>query len=261
MSLSKHYFGDKRQKINKQNEYININDRFVDLTKDDKDEWSVASSVERIKYTRRELEQFQHNCFQAIWDNKVIIEKKHYTFEKVDHNDIQDNLYSFHSRFQETNLVERDIGNIGIDRFWFQSCIEDIDDLWGKDFHFPPENIDEQYYTLGKEYFKPISRNLTPRASRRELGRVFFSTETRFVNRDVLKVQDKPQKLRTYILKDGLKVYCKELGHEFRGVTYVVQGSGIIKYRVPDGKLFDKFYNYFNPITLQFKTKYNLEEK
>ena len=77
-------------------------------------------------------------------------------------------------------------GEIPIKKVWFQARESEVDDTTRCNFWCWEEDhdIDEDWYTKGPEDFNKTKLLLTPGASEREYGRVFFDTVTKYIPKD-----------------------------------------------------------------------------
>jgi hypothetical protein len=120
-----------------------------------------------------------------------------------------------------------------------------IDDLYNKTFSLPNIYYKEDYYYQSKESCKSISKNITPNCTERQIGKVFFSTVTRYTEREGLVLQDKPQHLKHYIVRDQRKIFIKNFKKDTTDCWYFVCGSGILRHNlIEDYTLNVDIYKY-----------------
>jgi hypothetical protein len=234
---------------NKKQKTIVFPESIIDLTNDtfdiDDEEIGSEASEDEYRYTEAELEDFEIQRKQAIWDRSTTYENWIIESERNDRIERRDNQSSSLSDYELEVKFFNSIGDIGADRYWFYASYYGIDDLFDKEFSNPNLNIDWEYYCRGKETYKAISRNLTPLCTKRQIGRVFFSTVTRYIEKGIPTLQDKKQVIRNYIVRDGRKVYGDSYNKPGKGTNYIVRGNGILKYNfIEEESLSVKIYNY-----------------
>ena len=77
-------------------------------------------------------------------------------------------------------------GDTKISRFWWSTPIYYVDKTVGLTFwsDIIEDIVDEDWYTKEPEDFNKVQKVLTPWAERRQYGRVFFGTETRYIGKE-----------------------------------------------------------------------------
>jgi hypothetical protein len=146
--------------------------------------------------------------------------------------------------YNRATSVASNLGDVEIDYFWYGSSVHTIDKTNEVQFYCPNINefVDEEYYTSSRLY-KPVIKNLTRKVSSRQFGKVFFSTETRYIEADKLGVSDKPFLLRNYIVRNNRKFYRKTYQRKIKNVLYTTSSHGILKFSTIQGALIEKVLN------------------
>ena len=136
------------------------------------------------------------------------------------------------SAFQIKNRLLEFCGDFPISRFWFYSSAGDVDKTISLTFWCYEEDhdIDDEWYRKGPDDFNKVVKLLTPRATEREYGRVFFSTETRYIDQEDVCPTSLKQSIRGYYKEPSLKRAFIRLSQEPGG-----------HYRAIEQKLFCTF--------------------
>jgi hypothetical protein len=140
---------------------------------------------------------------------------------------IKNNLSYFENWCIEANWN----GDTNIERFWFYSSISDIDktnSLRSYIDTYDTSQEDSPYYTLSKSVYQEIIVNLTPEATEREYGSVFFSTETHYTL--VYNPHQQPYRdtVQGYSIYKNRKVYCDKYVNPNKGVVFHKNQNGSI---------------------------------
>jgi hypothetical protein len=87
-----------------------------------------------------------------------------------------------------------------------------------------------------------VSYQLTPHVKSREYSRVFFSEVTKYIPESTpIYPRRKPLLVRGYIQKGNKKLYCNKYKNPLKGVTYITEGTGILKKLMVKGELIKRF--------------------
>jgi hypothetical protein len=168
---------------------------------------------------------------------------------------IQDKLYQDQlliknklSYFENWCIEANWNGDTNINRFWFYSNISDIDKTNSLRSNTNIDHTtleDSSYYTLSKSAYQEITVSLTPEATEREYGRVFFSTETRYTLEHNPDQQPYRDTVRGYSIYKNRKVYCTKYINPYKGVLFHKNENGsIIRRPTHRGDLINRFYNH-----------------
>ena len=143
-------------------------------------------------------------------------------------------------------------GDVHPQRIWYDTTIDLIDNTIDTPFYSETDssNEDSNYYqsrpTDYQEIITPITRNTTIR----EYGRVFFSTETRYVPYGTrLYPRRKPIQVRGYITKGNRRIFCPTYVNPTKGLLYRTKTpGGILKELTTLGILTETILNNRNQL-------------
>lgn len=122
-------------------------------------------------------------------------------------------------------------GDIPKKKIWYRSTAADVDNTVGCNFWCWEEDhdIDEDWYAQGPEDFNKTKLLLTPGASERQYGRVFFGTVTKFIPRDQVVPSSLKQVVKGYYQVGEEKVYG-DFKRKPRSDLYYPPKTGITTY-------------------------------
>ena len=125
-------------------------------------------------------------------------------------------------------------GDIPKKKIWYRTTAADVDDTVGWNFWCWEEDhdIDEEWYTKGPEDFNKTKLLLTPRASERQYGRVFFGTTTKYIPKDQVVPSALKQVIKGFYLVGEDKVYG-DFKRKPRSDLYQPPKTGITTYGSP----------------------------
>jgi hypothetical protein len=212
-------------------------------------EIQTITEVERFPYLDTEqYHRTQHQALEASANRS--------NFYAIDLQELEylDDNQAFRSNNRLSNYsnwckIETWHGNIDIDRFWFESHISDVDnvnslqstyDLYG---HKDTTQYDSFYYQLDKSGYQEITTHLTPNATEREYGRVFFNTETRYTPLYFSSYRYRPQYVRGYSIRKNRKIYGPRYVKQRILYQHNYDGS-ILKKPTIQGNIVNRFLRY-----------------
>lgn len=192
----------------------------------------------------------------------VIKEGQRQTGYQYDNED--DDLNNYHGRwyglpYWKCCELWEFCGDTKEHRFWWDVSDFEIDKT--ENVHFRKiirfEDIDENYYNKTPDDYNQVRKLLTPWAAQRQYGKVFFSTETRYIDKDKRLSPARKLNVEGYYKENGVKLFVpfvrqprSNLFHPPKtGTTtynskkfvYHHTGTGILKTRNFEGQR----YHYF----------------
>jgi hypothetical protein len=181
------------------------------LTTEQKDEKSFIDKAEEALKTRKERRDSFYRCIDAEEEREV--REKGIT----DYN-WRCKLWKF-------------CGDIPKKKIWYRTTAADIDNTVGCNFWCWEEDhdIDEDWYTQGPEDFNKTKLLLTPGASERQYGRVFFESVTRYISKDQVVPSSLKQEIKGYYQIGEEKVYG-DFQRKKRSDLYYPPKTGITTY-------------------------------
>lgn len=213
----------------------------------------TVQEVELYSYEFWELKE--REAYQKIQDQENKVTDYYLQDNQNDREERQLRSNGYQSLYQKHCTKSRWNGDLPIDRFWF-NCEEHYVDgtiespLYISDDHNKRleffDNLDSLWYTKkSKSKYKAITVLLSRHIKERQYGRVFFSTETKYVpiEKQVPFVR-KYHPIKGYIKEGNTKVYCKPgvYKNPLKGVLYKDKGKSILKELTEKGKLVDNFF-------------------
>jgi hypothetical protein len=113
------------------------------------------------------------------------------------------------SEFEQENKLLEFCGDYPFNRRWWRTFVDDVDaltgsKLWSPDYY--EDEVDEDWYTKKPEEFNKTIKLLSPWATRRHYGQVFFSTETRYISKDKIVPPAVKQQVQGYYKIDHIKI-------------------------------------------------------
>jgi hypothetical protein len=215
---------------------------------------SVISNTEvkerELKYTREYYSQQREEAAKAVTDRKYAIELIESYNESDDAAEARQSKNRL-SNYERDANINAGLGFIKADRFFYHKSSHEIDKTVNTPFYVKPPfctaRDDSEYYRLNKSKYNEVVTYLTPRATTREYGRVFFSTVTRYIPTDVIiRPRIRPKKCRGYIREGNRKKYwpsglywnknCGTLFNRQQGF-HREKGVSILKTCTPAGKV------------------------
>ena len=177
-------------------------------------------------------------------------------YREVNHEDTLDELryqdddearseYNYRSFYEDYCIEDNWHGYININRFWFSSSITTID----KTQSLNPTSNDSPHYHFDKSNYQAIVTNLSPDATEREYGRVFFNTETRYNPWYIPAYRYQPQEIRGYSIRKNRKIYYPRYVKPYKGVFYHINENGsILKKRTERHHSNNSFVKYIDSL-------------
>jgi hypothetical protein len=200
-------------------------------------------------YTQESLRLQDVQSFQAITNR---INHRQELLDSI-YNQDEAERYSHETHYRSTYdrhcTIQSWTSDTDIERFWFNTTAHDIDDTNKIPFYVAPpnttENPNSEFYTTPPSEYRIVTTNLTPHATTRQYGRVFFSTVTRYVPHDAYYYpRRKHTNVRGYLREGNRRIYCPTYTHPHRGVLYTTQG--ILKLPTALGYIVDTILNNLN---------------
>ena len=225
------------------------------------DEETINNTTNRPSTYTQESQQLQEvQSFQAI------INRNNHRQELLDtiHNQDEAERYSPETNYRSTYdrhcTIQSWTSDTDIDRFWFNTTAHDIDGTNRTPLYVAPpnttENPDSEFYTTTPSEYRIVTTNLTPHATTRQYGRVFFSTVTRYVPHDEYYYpRRRHTKVRGYLREGNRRIYCPTYTNPHRGVLYTTQG--ILKLPTVLGYIIDTILNNLNILRTYSTTAWN----
>ena len=204
--------------------------------------------------------------FQEIQSFQAIINRTN------NHQELLDNIYNhdeaeryspethYRSTYDRHCTIQSWTSDTDIDRFWFNTTAHDIDGTNKTLFYVVPphttDNPDSEFYTASPSEYRVVTTNLTPHATTRQYGRVFFHTVTRYVPHDEYYYpRRKHTDVRGYLREGNRRIYCPTYTPPHRGVLYTTQG--ILKIPTFLGYVVDTILNNLHILRTYSTTDWN----
>jgi hypothetical protein len=210
----------------------------------------------RIQLSFNEEQEIRHRASEAYEQRlrqheENVNEDKNLDATEATYGYYQDNVLVKNNLSYYKNCCIEDNwkGDINIERFWFHSNIYDIDKTRSLISYTDISEDDSPYYILNKSDYQEINVILTPEATEREYGRVFFSTETRYTLEHNPHQQPHQETIRGYSIYKNRKVYCTKYVNPYKGVLFHKNENGsIIRRYTHRGALLNRFYDHIESL-------------
>jgi hypothetical protein len=206
------------------------------------------NKVSRVIEDRRRAHQ--ERLRQLYTQDRIQADRNHRLFSHSERSSD-----SHRSQYENSRWVGHWTGDISPLRFWFDSDISTIDktnSLRSYKNIVDTSEHDSWYYRLTKSAYQEITINLTPEATEREYGRVFFNTESRYTS--IYNPYRRPYQntVRSYSVYKNRKAYCPKYINPNKGVLFHKQQDGsILKKITLRGETLHRFFAHID------STKFN----
>jgi hypothetical protein len=192
------------------------------------DDITIISPFYREYYEEEDL-----RGFRATTNQVQILQQRIDSLRELD--EFQRSLFENNNRSEFDNdcITLNYTGDTHPSRFWYYVSIHEVDDTLETPFYIATHDTDQpdsDYYqsvpTDYRQIIIPLQRNI----NKREYGRVFFNTETRYVPyHQVTYPQRKQQPVRGYILIDNKEQYHLKYTNPRKNTLYYTKPGGILK--------------------------------
>ena len=193
---------------------------------------------------------------ELIRNNDLVATHNGWIDEVYNELENDDNVERFNSKDGRSNyevncVVDGWCGHKDPSRFWCNQSVHQVDGTM-----FTSLYVGEQYYNNNKNYvewyesskgsYREVVTQLSRHVKEREFGRVFFSTETRYVawNQKGICPRRKAHLIEGYIKKGNKKMYNNKYQKPLKGVLYKDRGSSILKKLTLQGKIAESIFSH-----------------
>ena len=159
------------------------------------------------------------------------------------------------SNYSNRCTVDNCNGDIDVNRFWFDSYCTDIDKTNSLNSTYElykyvdTTQFDSFHYQLDKSGYQEIVTHLTPEATEREYGRVFFSTETQYSPLYYISYRFTPHEIRGYSIRKNRKIYGPRYVKPRKSILYHSNDDGsILKKPTVQGNIINRFLRYIDSV-------------
>ena len=218
----------------------------------------ITETEKKPSFTFQELQKQRYKATQAVHHRQYKNKEQRSIFtktNKVRSSSLQDKRYRgpyYHTWCADANRS----GDIDPDQYWFYSQANEVDKVRSLNSTYELYNYidttqyDSFHYQLDKSGYQAIVTHLTPDATEREYGRVFFSTETRYTPLYFSSYRYQPQDVRGYSIRQNRKIFGPKYVKPYKGVIFHdSQDGSILKKRTEQGLKIQRFLRYFDTIT------------
>jgi hypothetical protein len=184
-----------------------------------------------------ELLEKENKAWEIAREQEDKIEDFKYKGRQYDADQARHRSNSYRSEHETDSLYKCREGDLPIDRFWYYSTKYSIDGTVTTPLYLTASERanysgSSWYKKKSKSKYRAVTIQLSRHIKEREYGRVFFSTETRYVPLGTpIPPVRREQPVIGYIKYGDNKIYCKATHYRnpLKGVLYKNKGRSILK--------------------------------